>query len=45
MVKCSICKENVAVIFVNRFIDGKSVPLALCMACAQKQEWHLYNKC
>lgn len=37
MVKCSICKENVAVIFVNRFIDGKSVPLALCMACAQKQ--------
>lgn len=37
MMKCSICKENVAVIFVNRFIDGKSVPLALCMACAQNQ--------
>lgn len=37
MVRCSICKENVAVIFANRFIDGKNVPLALCMSCAQKE--------
>lgn len=37
MIKCSICKENVAVVFITRVIDGKTEPMGLCMACAQKQ--------
>ncbi|MGI6123607.1 MAG: ATP-dependent Clp protease ATP-binding subunit [Acetivibrionales bacterium] len=37
MVKCSVCKENVAVVFITRVIDGKAEPLGLCMSCAQKQ--------
>ncbi len=37
MMKCSICKENVAVVFITRVIDGKSEPMGLCMTCAQKQ--------
>lgn len=37
MMKCSICKENVAVIFVTRVIDGKAEPMGLCISCAQKQ--------
>jgi ATP-dependent Clp protease ATP-binding subunit ClpC len=37
MMKCSICKENVAVVFITRVIDGKSEPMGLCMSCAQKQ--------
>ena len=37
MMKCSICKENVAVIFITRVIDGKTEPMGLCMSCAQKQ--------
>lgn len=37
MMKCSICKENVAVVFITRVIEGKTEPMGLCMACAQKQ--------
>jgi ATP-dependent Clp protease ATP-binding subunit ClpE len=37
MMKCSICKENVAVVFITRIIDGKTEPMGLCMTCAQKQ--------
>lgn len=37
MMKCSICKENVAVVFITRVIDGKTQPMGLCMSCAQKQ--------
>jgi ATP-dependent Clp protease ATP-binding subunit ClpA len=37
MIKCSICKENVAVVFITRVIDGKTEPMGLCMSCAQKQ--------
>lgn len=37
MMKCSICKKNVAVVFITRVIDGKSQPMGLCMECAQKQ--------
>jgi len=37
MMKCSICKENVAVVFITRVIDGKAEPMGLCMSCAQKQ--------
>lgn len=37
MMKCSICKENVAVVFITRVIDGKTEPMGLCMTCAEKQ--------
>ncbi len=37
MMKCSVCKENVAVVFITRVIDGKAEPMGLCMSCAQKQ--------
>ncbi|MBP7174791.1 MAG: ATP-dependent Clp protease ATP-binding subunit [Thermoclostridium sp.] len=37
MMKCSICKVNVAVIFINKVIDGKQQPTGLCLSCAQKQ--------
>ena len=38
---CSICKKNVAIIFVNKIDKDdptkKSAPVALCMECAKKQ--------
>ena len=37
MMKCSICKENIAVIFITKVIDGKQQPIGMCMSCAQKQ--------
>lgn len=37
MMKCSICKKNVAVVFITRVIDGKAEPMGLCMSCARKQ--------
>lgn len=37
MMKCSICKVNIAVIFITKVIDGKQQPIGLCMPCAQKQ--------
>jgi ATP-dependent Clp protease ATP-binding subunit ClpE len=37
MIKCSICKENVAVVFITRVIENKTEPMGLCMSCAQKQ--------
>lgn len=37
MMKCSICKVNVAVIFITKIIDGKQQPMGLCLSCAQKQ--------
>lgn len=37
MMKCSVCKVNVAVIFITKLIDGKQQPMGLCLSCAQKQ--------
>ena len=37
MIKCSICKKNIAVIFITKIINGKQEPIGLCMQCAQKQ--------
>ena len=34
---CSICKENIAVVFVTRIIDGKHSQEGLCLTCAKKQ--------
>jgi ATP-dependent Clp protease ATP-binding subunit ClpA len=37
MMKCAICKENVAVIFMTRINNGIKEPVGLCIPCAQKQ--------
>ena len=37
MMKCAICKENVAVIFMTRINNGVKEPVGLCIPCAQKQ--------
>lgn len=37
MSKCSICKKNVAVIFMPKIINGKQEMIGLCMPCAKKQ--------
>ncbi len=34
---CSVCKENIAVVFVTRIIDGKQSQEGLCLSCAKKQ--------
>lgn len=34
---CSVCKKNVAVIFVNKIVDGKMNSTGLCIPCAKKQ--------
>ncbi|HNZ82298.1 MAG TPA: ATP-dependent Clp protease ATP-binding subunit [Sedimentibacter sp.] len=34
---CSICKKNVAVIYVNKIIEGKMQTTGLCIPCAKKQ--------
>lgn len=37
MIKCSICKENIAVIFITKVVNGQQKPIGLCIPCAQKQ--------
>jgi ATP-dependent Clp protease ATP-binding subunit ClpA len=37
MMKCSLCKTNVAVIFMTRINNGVKEPVGLCIPCAQKQ--------
>ncbi|MGE5474653.1 MAG: AAA family ATPase [Ignavibacteriales bacterium] len=34
---CSICKENIAVVFVTKIVDGKQTQEGLCLTCAKKQ--------
>lgn len=34
---CSICKKNVAVIYVNKIVEGKMQTKGLCILCAKKQ--------
>ena len=34
---CSICKKNVAVIYVNKIVEGKMHTTGLCIPCAKKQ--------
>lgn len=34
---CSVCKKNVAVIYVNKILDGKMQTMGLCIPCAKKQ--------
>lgn len=34
---CSICNKNVAVIYVNKIVEGKMQTKGLCIPCAKKQ--------
>ncbi|MGI6776917.1 MAG: AAA family ATPase [Acetivibrionales bacterium] len=34
---CSICKENFAVVFITKIVDGKQTQEGLCLSCAKKQ--------
>ena len=34
---CSICNKNVAVIYVNKIVEGKMQTRGLCIPCAKKQ--------
>jgi len=34
---CSVCNENIAVVFVTKIIDGKQTQEGLCLSCAKKQ--------
>lgn len=34
---CSVCKKNVAVIYVNKVVEGKMQTMGLCIPCAKKQ--------
>jgi len=37
MMMCSICKENLAVVFITKIINGKQTQEGLCFSCAKKQ--------
>jgi ATPases with chaperone activity, ATP-binding subunit len=37
MMMCSNCKENYAVVFITKIIDGKQIQEGLCLSCAKKQ--------
>lgn len=37
MMMCSICKENIAVVFITKITDGKQTQEGLCISCARKQ--------
>jgi ATP-dependent Clp protease ATP-binding subunit ClpE len=37
MMMCSVCKENYAVVFVTKVINGKQTQEGLCLSCAKKQ--------
>jgi ATP-dependent Clp protease ATP-binding subunit ClpE len=34
---CSICKENYAVVFITKIVDGRQTQEGLCLSCAKKQ--------
>ena len=37
MMMCSVCKENIAVVFITKIENNKQVQEGLCLACARKQ--------
>ncbi|RCX17554.1 ATP-dependent Clp protease ATP-binding subunit ClpE [Anaerobacterium chartisolvens] len=37
MMMCSVCKENFAVVFITKIIDGKQTQEGLCLSCAKNQ--------
>jgi ATP-dependent Clp protease ATP-binding subunit ClpA len=44
MIRCSICKVNIAVVFVTRIEEGKQIQQALCVKCAGKQNIEPLNQ-
>ena len=40
---CDVCKKNIAVLFVNKLENGRSVRQALCFDCARKRGFDLKN--
>ncbi|HHV60579.1 MAG TPA: ATP-dependent Clp protease ATP-binding subunit [Clostridiaceae bacterium] len=37
MIMCSVCKENYAVVFITKVVNGKQSQEGLCLTCARKQ--------
>ncbi|NLD48615.1 MAG: ATP-dependent Clp protease ATP-binding subunit, partial [Clostridiaceae bacterium] len=37
MMKCSMCKENLAVVFITKIVNGKQTQEGLCFSCAKKR--------
>lgn len=37
MMICSVCKQNIAVVFVTKIINGEQTQEGLCLTCARKQ--------
>lgn len=37
MMMCSVCKENLAVVFITKIVEGKQTQEGLCFSCAKKQ--------
>ncbi|TYQ16516.1 UNVERIFIED_CONTAM: ATP-dependent Clp protease ATP-binding subunit ClpE [Acetivibrio alkalicellulosi] len=37
MIMCSICKENIAVVFITKINDGKQTQEGMCIACAKNK--------
>lgn len=37
MMMCSMCKENFAVVFITKIMDGRQTQEGLCLSCAKKQ--------
>jgi ATP-dependent Clp protease ATP-binding subunit ClpA len=37
MMMCSVCKENFAIVFITKIINGKQMQEGLCLTCAKKQ--------
>lgn len=44
MMMCSVCKENLAVVFITKLVDGKQINEGLCLSCAKKQGIQPINK-
>ena len=41
MMMCSICKENIAVVFITKIIDGKQTQEGMCILVLK--EWSSTN--
>jgi len=37
MMMCSMCKENLAVVFITKIVNGKQTQEGLCFSCAKKK--------
>ena len=37
MMNCSVCKKNIAVVFVTKYVNGEKIQEGLCLKCAKQQ--------